>query len=281
MQRGGHLFRTLSVLWLRRTNKHGGPLRRLITIISCCCVLPLHAASLRICVQNIDYYPHYDFSTQPGRGYAADLFALFSAKTGLQISVLPLPVKRLQDNPDCQLVYPDNPQWHSAKGETEPLFFSQPLTGIIGSTLVRQGDAQLELAEVRAIAVPRGFTPEHLLAVQKSYNFELVETTDAAAAIQMLLKQRVDAADVEWHVARHLLQKLGQPQGAEIGRQLPLASVGFHLSSRDHGEMLRRFDRFLLQYHAEIIQLKARYQLQSPADLQLEATVPVAGTLHP
>lgn len=257
--------------WPLRLYNRGGPMRVLIALLlSCCCVQPLHAASLRICVQNIDYYPHYDFSTQPGRGYAADLFALFSAKTGLQITMLPLPVKRLQDNPDCQLVYPDNPQWHSAKGEAQPLFFSQPLTGIIGATLVRRGDAQLELAAVRAIAVPRGFTPDHLLAVQKDYNFELVETSDATAAIQMLLKQRVDATDVEWHVARHILQKLGQPQGAEIGRQLPLASVGFHLSSREHGELLRRFDQFLLQYPNEINRLKARYQLQTVADLQFE-----------
>lgn len=273
MRKVNLLCRNLSVPWPLRLFNRGGPMRVLIVLLlSCCCVLPLHAASLRICVQNIDYYPHYDFSTQPGRGYAADLFALFSAKTGLQITLLPLPVKRLQDNPDCQLVYPDNPQWHSAKGETQPLFFSQPLTGIIGATLVRRGDAQLELAAVRAIAVPRGFTPDHLLAVQKDYHFELVETGDATAAIQMLLKQRVDAADVEWHVARHLLQKLGQPQGAEIGRQLPLASVGFHLSSREHGELLRRFDQFLLQYPKEINRLRVRYQLQTVADLQFDAT---------
>lgn len=243
---------------------------RRFAVLSCCLMWPLHAASLRICVQNIDYYPHYDFSVQPARGFAADLFALFEAKTGEKITLLPLPIKRLKDNPDCQLVYPDNPQWHSAKSETQPLFFSQPLTGIIGATLVRRGDTQLELAEVRAIAVPRGFTPDHLLAVQKDYNFELVETTDATSAIQMLLKKRVDAADVEWHVARHLLQKLGQPQGAEIGRQLPLASVGFHLSSREHGAMLRRFDQFLLQFQPEISLLKARYQLQTVAELQFD-----------
>ncbi len=247
---------------------------RLWLAIVTCLSLPAQAVALRICVQNIDYYPHYDFSIKPARGYAADLFALFEAKTGEKVTLLPLPIKRLKDNAECQLVYPDNPQWHSAKGETQPLFFSQPLTGIIGSTLVRRGDAQLELAEVRAIAVPRGFTPDHLLAVQKDYNFELVETTDATAAIQMLLKQRVDAADVEWHVARHLLQKIGQPHGAEIGRQLPLASVGFHLSSREHGEILRRFDQFLLQYQGEVSQLKARYQLQTVAELQLHQPAP-------
>ncbi len=237
-------------------------------------VLPARAATVRICVQNIDYYPHYDFSKLPGRGYAADLFALFTAKTGVKITLLPLPIKRLQDNPDCQLVYPDNPQWHSAKGESQPLYFSQSITGIIGSTVVRRGEGHLELSAIRAIAIPRGFTPDHLLAVQQNYSFNLVEVSDATAALQMLLKKRVDAADVEWHVAKHLSNKLGQPNVLEIGRLLPLASVGFHLSSRDHGELLRRFDLFLRQYQSEITQLKARYQLQTVEQLKIDVAEP-------
>ena len=237
-------------------------------------VLPARAESVRICVQNIDYYPHYDFSDLPGRGYAADLFALFTAKTGVKITLLPLPIKRLQDNPDCQLVYPDNPQWHSAKGEHQPLFFSQSLTRIIGSTVVRRGEGHRELSDIRAIAIPRGFTPDHLLAVQQNYTFNLVEISDASAALQMLLKKRVDAADVEWHVAKHLLNKLGQPDAVEIGRLLPLASVGFHLSSRDHGDLLRRFDLFLLQYQSEITLLKARYQLQTVEQLKINIAEP-------
>ena len=237
-------------------------------------VLPARAATVRICVQNIDYYPHYDFSKLPGRGYAADLFALFTAKTGVKITLLPLPIKRLQDNPDCQLVYPDNPQWHSAKGEPQPLYFSQSITGIIGSTVVRRGEGHLELSAIRAIAIPRGFTPDHLLAVQQNYSFNLVETGDATTALQMLLKKRVDAADVEWHVAKHLLKKLGQPDAVEIGRLLPLSSVGFHLSSRDQGDLLRRFDLFLRQYQSEITQLKARYQLQTVEQLKINVAEP-------
>lgn len=248
--------------------------RRLIWCLLVAVVAPAGAATVRICVQNIDYYPHYDFSKLPGRGYAADLFALFTAKTGVKITLLPLPVKRLQDNPECQLVYPDNPQWHSAKGEQQPLYFSQSFTGIIGSTVVRRGEGHIELSAIRAIAVPRGFTPDHLLAVQQNYSFNLVEVSDATAALQMLLKKRVDAADVEWHVAKHLLNKLGQPNALEIGRLLPLASVGFHLSSRDHGELLRRFDLFLLQYQSEIAQLKARYQLQTVEQLKINIVEP-------
>lgn len=151
-------------------------------------------------------------------------------------------------------------------------FFSKALTGIIGSTVVRKGESAIELAEVRSIAVPRGFTPDHLLAVQHKYQFDLVETRDALSALQMLLKNRVDAADVEWHVAQHLLQKLAQPDAAEIGRLLPLASVGFHLSSREHGDLLRQFDQFLKQYHAEISALKNRYQLLSLEQLKVYET---------
>ncbi|ALZ75231.1 hypothetical protein [Rheinheimera sp. F8] len=250
--------------------------RLLIWLLLVGAVLPARAESVRICVQNIDYYPHYDFSDLPGRGYAADLFALFTAKTGVKIILLSLPVKRLQDNPDCQLVYPDNPQWHSAKGEPQPLYFSQSFTGIIGSTVVRRGEGDTELSAIRSIAIPRGFTPDHLLAVQQNYSFNLVEVSDATAALQMLLKKRVDAADVEWHVARHLLNKLGQPDAVEIGRWLPLASVGFHLSSRDHGDLLRRFDLFLLQYQSEIALLKTRYQLQTVEQLKINIAEPSA-----
>lgn len=245
------------------------------------CAMPVSAAAVKVCVQNIDYYPHYDFSVQPGRGYAADLFALFTQKTGVKLVVLALPIKRLQDNPQCQLVYPDNPQWHSAKGVVEPLFFSQALTGIIGSTVVRKGESAIELAEVRSIAVPRGFTPDHLLAVQHKYQFDLVETGDALSALQMLLKNRVDAADVEWHVAQHLLEKLGASAEAEIGRKLPLSSVGFHVSSKEHGELLRQFDQFFLQYQAEIHQLRARYQLKTVQELQLDHATAAPKTAEP
>lgn len=240
-----------------------------------CCGLwsvPALAASYRVCVQNIDYYPHYDFSVVPGRGYAADLFALFTLRTGIKLQLVPLPVKRLQDNPDCALVYPDNPLWHSVKkeraeGEQRLLYFSQPLIWNVGATMVRKGEAQLTISKVRAIAVTRGFTPDHLLAVQSEQNFALVETADATAALLMLLKKRVDAADVEWHVARHLLAKAGVAEQAEIGQQLPFTSVGFHLSSHKHQDLLHSVDRFLLQHAAEVQSLKQRYKLQTVAEL--------------
>ncbi len=53
---------------------------RLWFAIFTCLALPAQAAALRICVQNIDYYPHYDFSQLPGRGFAADLLPCLAQK---------------------------------------------------------------------------------------------------------------------------------------------------------------------------------------------------------
>lgn len=232
--------------------------------------LPLQAATIRVCVEDFDYYPHHDFHKLPGRGFAAELFALFSKNTGIKLQIIPMPAKRLHDNPLCQLIYPDNPLWHTARGSNRKVFFSLPLTEIIGSSIVRKGEEKLALSEIRSIAIVRGFTPDHLLSVQADNQFEFVETSNATAALMMLLKSRVDAADIEWHVAQYQLTKSGQKDAIEIGQLLPLSSVGFHLSSQDHGYVLQIFDRFLRENAEQVKNLKSKLNLKTIAELQLE-----------
>ena len=242
--------------------------------------LPLQAATIRLCVEDFDYYPHYDFHKLPGRGFAAELFAMFSKNTGIQLQIIPMPAKRLHDDPLCQLIYPDNPLWHTARGTTQKVFFSLPLTEIIGSSIVRKRDENLALSEIRSIAIVRGFTPNHLLSVQAEHQFEFVETSNATAALMMLLKSRVDAADVEWHVAQYQLTKSGQKEAVEIGQLLPLSSVGFHLSSQNHGYVLQIFDRFLRENAAQVKNLKDKLKLKTIAELQLELDTLRKATTH-
>lgn len=74
---------------------------------------PLRAENYVIGIEQIDYYPHYDFSRRQQRGYFVDLIQLFSEKTGHQFKFMPLPVKRLYQsaNSGIDLIYPDNPLW--------------------------------------------------------------------------------------------------------------------------------------------------------------------------
>jgi hypothetical protein len=221
-----------------------------------------------ICVEDFDYYPHYDFQNPPGRGYAAELFELFRITSGIDIRIVPLPVKRLQNTPYCDLIYPDNPQWHLARGSDKNLTFSEQVTGIIGATVVRTGQANLTLSKLKTIAIVRGFTPDHLLTVQPEYKFKLIETKDAAAALMMLLKNRVDAADVEWHVAEYQLAVAGFAGAVKIGQQLPISTVGFHLSSKHNPELIREFNLFLLEHAEKVTMLKSKFNLKTIEQLK-------------
>ncbi len=66
-------------------------------------------------VENIDYSPHYNFTSKVKSGYIYDLLNLFSSKSHHTFKYVPLPIKRLRkslrDNNGVDLMYPDNPLW--------------------------------------------------------------------------------------------------------------------------------------------------------------------------
>lgn len=222
---------------------------------------PAKTPTINVCVQAIDYFPHYDFSTATPRGYAVELLERFFHQSGVSFRWVALPIKRVYLDERCDLIYPDNPNWHAQEPTKDLRHYSVALTTIIGSTLVRRGEAARPLASIRSIGLPRGFTPDHLLELQRHYDFKLVETVDASAALQMLLKQRVDAVDVEWHVAHYLLRQLAQPDAVEQGKELPLVRIGFHLSSQRHAAVLQQLDQFIARETAWVLALTQRYQL--------------------
>jgi hypothetical protein len=218
--------------------------------------------SYLICTEALQYYPHYDF-TQPNQpSYAASLFKLFSEKTGIKLRVRALPIKRLDLAKECDIRYPDNPLWYQGRDAERPQHFSHALTQILGTTIVKSELAEIKPEELHAISVPRGFTPHHLMQLQQQYSFEFIETNDAFAALLMVLKGRVDAADVEWNVAQALLKKMDANADIAIAKHLPISLVGFHLSSSNSPEFIAQFDQFLLQEQASVTQLKQQFQLR-------------------
>ena len=233
-----------------------------------------------ICVQDLAYYPHYDFTAASKPSYAASLFQLFSEKTGVRVQVKAMPIKRLKLANDCDLRYPDNPLWYVERDIQRPAYFSHPVTQILGTTVVLPERADLKPDELRAISVPRGFTPHHLMALQQQFQFEFVETNDAKAALVMVLKGRVDAADVEWNVAQALLKQLDPPAELAVAEQLPISLVGFHLSSKNSAEFIHTFDQFLQREQIAIAQLKQQFQLREQLSDLATVKHPTDATQH-
>ena len=216
-----------------------------------------------VCTEDINFYPHYDFTRPDSPGFANEVLALFSKEYGYRFSFQPLPVKRLYHELDnlVDFIYPDNPNWTSLQRVDGQRLFSEPVIYNLGTTMVRPEQQHITLSEFRTLAVIHGFTPTAWLKIRQQYRFKLYEVPNAVSAINLVLKGQLDGADVEYNVAQHILRSQQQEGALVAATQLPRTRVSFHLSSVRHPEVLQQFNRFLLSHKAEIASLKQKYQL--------------------
>ncbi|MDF2179819.1 hypothetical protein P2G88_16325 [Aliiglaciecola sp. CAU 1673] len=230
----------------------------------------LSAKELVIAVERIDYFPHYDFTDHSNPTYASELLAMFAEAYGHRLVFLPFPIKRakreLLQNPEVDFLFPDNPAWADFQEDGQERHFSAPLVHILGGTMVRPERLGQGLHEFRTLAVPLGFTPIEWLKLQT--NVRIVEVPNAASALGLVLKQRVDGADVEYNVARHYLEQVGAPDTLVMDPSLPFSPVGFHLSSLKSPEIIEQLNQFLIKEEVKIQALKQKFRLvETLADL--------------
>ncbi len=214
-------------------------------------------------IEQIDYYPHYDFSAGQQRGYFYDLMQLFGKKNGVQIRFTALPVKRLyqEANNNIDVVYPDNPNWQQYMVAEYSKTFSDPVIYTLGSTMVLPENRQMPLEKFRSLAVIHGFAPHRWLELQPRYKFRIVDVADSASALGLVLKGRVHGASIELNVANEYLRRQGQSGALVAAEQLPFTELPFLLSSVNKPELIIEFNRFLQTHPLEIQQLKQKYQL--------------------
>lgn len=221
------------------------------------------AVELRIGVQQLDYYPHFDFSAGQKRGYFVELMRLFARSHSYQIRFVPLPVKRLYQELDngLDLVYPDNPAWPNELPMMQKVF-SDPVVFSLGSSMVRPEKAHYQLSDVQTVAFIHGYTPTKWLAASRQFRFEMVDVADTGAALGLVLKGRVDATPVELNVANAWLARQQQPGALVVAQQLPFTQLPFLLSTVNRPELIEQFNQFLSVHAAEIAALKKRFALQ-------------------
>jgi len=239
-------------------------MRWLALFVVMLCNGPLRADSYVIGIEQIDYYPHYDFSQRQQRGYFVDLIQLFSDKTGHQFKFMPLPVKRLyqSSNSGIDFIYPDNPLWEQYKEPGIEKLFSAPVIFTLGSTLVKPELQHISLEQFRSLAVIHGFVPTKWLALKNRYNYRMVDVPDVPSALGLVLKGRLDGANIEFNVAQHYLRSIAAQDQLVIAEQLPFTQLPFLLSTVKHPKLLSEFNQFLLDNAEQVAALKRKYQLQ-------------------
>jgi hypothetical protein len=242
---------------------------RVVVMLLTCCLSFFSGATVAksyvIGIEQLDYYPHYDFSSDHPRGYFFDLIQLYSQWSGDQFVFKALPVKRLYKDAAelTDFVYPDNLVWQPQLDIDHKVtkYYSDPVIYTLGGTMVLPENQQMRLKEFRLLANIHGFSPTLWVGLKKNYKFKILDVPDAESALGMTLKGRVDAANVEYNVAQYHLAQMKDSGTLVIAEHLPFTNLAFHLSSQKHPEQILRFNQFLREQQQQIQQLKQRYAL--------------------
>lgn len=237
----------------------------LVLLFGGCFCWSLQAKTYVIGIEQLDYYPHYDFLSPQPRGYFFDLIQLYSQWSGDEFRFKALPVKRLyKDSVELtDFVYPDNKAWqpHLDIDRNLAKYFSAPVIYTLGSTLVLPEKRFMQLTDFKVLANIHGFSPSLWLQLKQTHKFKILDVADAESALRMAIRGRVDAANVEYNVAQYHLQQMQSPGALVMAEHLPFTNLAFHLSSQKHPEQIRRFNQFLIEQQDQIQQLKQRYGL--------------------
>lgn len=236
-----------------------------VSVMLCLLLAPATLAQKQFTVgtEDLNFYPHYDFTAADSGGFANEVLRLFATTHGYQFSFQPLPVKRLYHELDnlVDFIYPDNPNWAKYQSSQASRLFSDPVIYNLGSTMVLPENQHIHLTQFRTLAVIHGFTPTAWLSLRDQYRFKLYEVPNAVSAINLVLRGQLDGADVEYNVAQHILRGQQQEGALVVAQYLPVTRVSFHLSTTRHPQVLQQFNRFLLSHQDQIDALKLKYQL--------------------
>ncbi|WP_374761348.1 substrate-binding periplasmic protein [Pseudomonas sp. sp1636] len=231
------------------------------------------AESYVIGVEDMAFAPHYRIDQQ-GRyqGFARELFDLFATHSGVQLSYRVLPVTRLlpallQDEVDFK--YPDSSHWGQAQKAGTQLHYSQAVVGYVDGVLVAPQRQGQPIGRLKRLGMVNGWTPGGYQARIDGGEIQLSYSEDLRKMIHQVLKKDADGAYFNVVVATHYLDNIRARPGALVfDAKLPHTRGSFHLSSRKHPELIRRFDRFLLERRTEVAALKDRYRVEANLDSQ-------------
>ncbi|HPO50034.1 MAG TPA: transporter substrate-binding domain-containing protein [Spirochaetota bacterium] len=220
-------------------------------------------------VENIKYYPIYNWDGKNYTGYAKDLLDAFAAKKGYTFKYLALPVARLFNDflngNTIDFKFPDNPYWSSDMKKDKNLIYSKSIVEYIDGVIVHPDRKSLGVDKLKILGTVMGFTAWEYLDMVSSKNISLKESTDLNGVLQQTMNKHIDGAYVNVTVAEYTLNEvLKKPKSLIFNDKLPYTKSSYFISSIKHPQIVEEFNQFLESNKAEVNKLKAKYKVEEP-----------------
>lgn len=229
--------------------------------------LPASAGTYVVGLQNFDYYPHYNFTTDYDKGFFWAVLELFAKKSGHKFVYETMPVPRLQKElmkGTVDLIYPDNPVFHPDGNDIESKVYSDDVVRTLSGAIVKHHSLPMNKEDVIAVSLPYGFTPLDWGGREKSGEITFFETKNSLAALQLVEQDKTEAAEVDYFVTKHLSDADPTIGDFVIAPSLPTNIIGFRIATIDESALVDEFNHFLKTNSEEINSLKGEYGLTDP-----------------
>jgi len=238
--------------------------RLIICLITLIYIQNLQAKEFVIGVEDISYYPLFDFKSDR-HTHSKELLDSFAASKGYKFTYLPLPIKRferwlVEDKIDFK--YPDNSRWYFDDSTTSKLTFSQSSVWLIAGTSVLKSSLKKSKYDLKSVGTLLGFYPTIWIDEIKSGQVKLYEDASTKMLVQQLIMGHIDSIDIEPSVINYYLEELGKPSDTiVIDTRYKYDIYGFHLSTIKHPTVIEEFDEYLKNNKKLLKQLNKKYKI--------------------
>jgi hypothetical protein len=223
--------------------------------------LYLPAKEFVVGVQDVSYYPLYDF---PNPSHSKDLLDAFAQSKGYKFIYIKLPILRFDswyEEENIDFKYPDNVRWFPDKKIQPLLKFSSQTVELVAGALTRKEGDYLLRSDVKKLGTLLGFHPSLWLDLIKNGHTQLIESPSTINIVKQALLGSVDAINLEPSVVNHHLKRLKKENQLVVNKELPLQIYSYHLSTIKYPEVMKEFNMFLAENQVLLETLKTKYQL--------------------
>ncbi|ASP46983.1 hypothetical protein [Cognaticolwellia beringensis] len=225
----------------------------------------LQAKEYVIGVEDVSYYPLYDFSIEgvDRDSFTKELLSTFFRHQGYKYKFVALPVKRFDKwyvEETIDFKFPDNERWRSGESKKLKLTFSQPVLYLIAGTFVLKKNKNKPREAIKRLGTIFGFFPTLWYDRVDNNTIELVENSSSYSLVKHLLYDNIDAVNIERNVIDYNLKLLNKAQDAVVlNKHIQHQRYAFHFSTILHPKIIQEFDQFLNDHSQQIADLKNKY----------------------
>jgi hypothetical protein len=225
-----------------------------------------HAAEFTIGVEDIAYFPYYNFKTQ-APSFSKDLLDKFAEDSGHKITYLPLPINQFSKwlfEEDIDFKFPDNLRWQEAWDTRHlDMYYSDDILLMTAGTVILRKNQHKKQDFFKHIGIITGFLPTQWLEQLKQRNVEIIEDSSPKVLVNQLLHNIVDGLDIDLAVANYHLKELKLQEELVVSQNTSRQVFSYQLSSMKYPLIIEQFNRWLAQNYSFTQKLKQQYGIHN------------------